>query len=176
MYCDTCSCSVTSDSLQPHGRKLTKLLCPRDFPGKDTGVGCRFLLQGDLPNPGIEPACPALAGRFFTPETPGKPYVTPTHVQVDPGLGCLHSFGLDSCYVNSHPQGSITTFIPLYDSECGQNILLPESWFLRQYLGAPGLYSEWSLCLLPSIHLSIYLSISCLCSLVLSPLWMLLTF
>ena len=29
---------------------------------------------GDLSNPGIEPAAPALAGRFFTPEPSGKPY------------------------------------------------------------------------------------------------------
>ena len=28
---------------------------------------------GDLPNPGIEPASPALAGGFFTTEPPGKP-------------------------------------------------------------------------------------------------------
>ena len=28
---------------------------------------------GDLPDPGIEPASPALAGRFFTTEPPGKP-------------------------------------------------------------------------------------------------------
>ena len=28
----------------------------------------------DLPDPGIEPAYPALAGRFFTAEPPGKPY------------------------------------------------------------------------------------------------------
>ena len=28
-----------------------------DFPGNNTGVGCRFLLHSeDLPNPGIEPA------------------------------------------------------------------------------------------------------------------------
>ena len=29
----------------------------------------------DLPNPGIEPVTPALAGRFFTSETPGKPQI-----------------------------------------------------------------------------------------------------
>ena len=34
-----------------------------------TGVCCHFLLQGDLPNPGIEPRSPALAGRFFTAST-----------------------------------------------------------------------------------------------------------
>ena len=43
-------------------------LCPWDSPGKDTGVGCRFLLW-DVPDPGIEPASLAslaLAGVFFT--------------------------------------------------------------------------------------------------------------
>ena len=29
---------------------------------------------GDLPDPGIKPAPPALAGGFFTTEPPGKPY------------------------------------------------------------------------------------------------------
>ena len=43
-----------------------------DFPGKNTGVGCLFLLQGGLPNPGVESASPALAGGFFTAEPPGK--------------------------------------------------------------------------------------------------------
>ena len=40
------SCSVVSDSLQHHGLYLTRLLCPWTFPGKSTGVGCHFLLQG----------------------------------------------------------------------------------------------------------------------------------
>ena len=31
-----------------------------------------FPPPGDLPNPGIEPASPALAGGFFTTEPPGK--------------------------------------------------------------------------------------------------------
>ena len=34
-----------SDSVQPHGRQPTSLLCPWDSPGKNTGVGCHFLLQ-----------------------------------------------------------------------------------------------------------------------------------
>ena len=29
-----------------HGLYPTRLLCPWDFPGKNTGVGCHFLLQG----------------------------------------------------------------------------------------------------------------------------------
>ena len=37
-----------SNSLQCHGLQPTRILCPRDFPGKNTGVGCHFLLQGIL--------------------------------------------------------------------------------------------------------------------------------
>ena len=37
--------------------------------------GLPFPSLGDLPDPGIEPRSPALAGRFFTTETPGKPRV-----------------------------------------------------------------------------------------------------
>ena len=36
--------SVVSDSLRPHGLQPTRLLCPWDFPGKSTGVGCHCLL------------------------------------------------------------------------------------------------------------------------------------
>ena len=53
----------------------SRLLFLWNFPGKNTGLGCHSLLQGDLPNPGIEPKSPAslaLAGRFFTTEPPGK--------------------------------------------------------------------------------------------------------
>ena len=34
-----------SDSLQPHRRQPTRLPRPWDSPGKNTGVGCHFLLQ-----------------------------------------------------------------------------------------------------------------------------------
>ena len=37
--------SVTSDSVQPHRWQPTRLPCPWDSPGKNTGVGCHFLLQ-----------------------------------------------------------------------------------------------------------------------------------
>ena len=37
--------SVVSDSSQPHGLQPTRLLCPWDFPGKSTGVGCHRLLH-----------------------------------------------------------------------------------------------------------------------------------
>ena len=37
--------SVLSDSYWPHGLQPTRLLCPWDFPGKSTGVGCHCLLR-----------------------------------------------------------------------------------------------------------------------------------
>ena len=45
-----------SDSVRPHRRQPTRLLCPWDFPGRSTGVGCHCLLhqkfaeEGKLPN------------------------------------------------------------------------------------------------------------------------------
>ena len=44
--CCCCSvASVVSDSVWPHRQQPTRLPCPRDSPGKNTGVGCHFLLQ-----------------------------------------------------------------------------------------------------------------------------------
>ena len=43
-------CCVVSKScltlFRPHGLYPARLLCPRDFTGKNTGVGCHFLLRG----------------------------------------------------------------------------------------------------------------------------------
>ena len=53
-----------------------------DFPGKSASVGCHFLLQGDLPDPGIEPGSPALEADALISEPPGK--------QQRPNPGPLH--------------------------------------------------------------------------------------
>ena len=50
-----------------------------------------FLYPGDLPDPGIEPTfpvSPALAGRFFSTEPPGKSY----------GICILPLYGLPKCH------------------------------------------------------------------------------
>ena len=69
------SCSVVSDSLRPHGLQPTRLLCPWDSPGKNTGVCCYFLLQGIFPtqelNPGL-PHCRQTQADALTSELPGK--------------------------------------------------------------------------------------------------------
>ena len=48
--------SVVSDFLRPHGLQPTRLLCPWDFPSKNTGMGCHFLLQGTSPTQGSNPS------------------------------------------------------------------------------------------------------------------------
>ena len=40
--------SVVSDSVRPYGQQPTRLLCPQEYLGKNTGMGCHFLLQGKM--------------------------------------------------------------------------------------------------------------------------------
>ena len=42
-------------------------------PWKEYWSGLTLFSPGDPPDPGMEPASPALAGGFFTTEPPGKP-------------------------------------------------------------------------------------------------------
>jgi len=53
-----CCCSVTKSCLTLlwlHGPLPSRLLCPWDSPGKNTGVGCHFLFQGIFPTQGLMP-------------------------------------------------------------------------------------------------------------------------
>ena len=70
-----CCCIVakTCLTLRPHGLQPTRLLCPWDFPGKNIGEDCHFLLQRIKPNLVIKTTSPVLAGGLFTTEPPGKP-------------------------------------------------------------------------------------------------------
>ena len=42
-------CAQSCLTLRPHGLQPSRLLCPWNYPGKNTGVGCHFLLQGIFP-------------------------------------------------------------------------------------------------------------------------------
>ena len=75
------SCSVF-DSLRPRGFWRTRLLCPWNSPGKNTGVGHHFVLRGNLPSPGMVPESPSLAGGFFTTEPPGKSRYIKTYINI----------------------------------------------------------------------------------------------
>ena len=53
-------CSIVSGSLQFHELQPTRLLCPWNFPDKNTRVGCHFLLQGVFLIQALNPHLPPL--------------------------------------------------------------------------------------------------------------------
>ena len=54
------------------------------FSRQEYWSGLPFPSPGDLPDPGIKPMAPALAGRFFNTEPPGKPIVSSEEIQFNP--------------------------------------------------------------------------------------------
>ena len=66
------SCSTL---LQLHGLQSARLLCPWDFPGKNTGVVCHFLLQGIFEAQGLNPSLLHWQVDPLPSELPRKPYV-----------------------------------------------------------------------------------------------------
>ena len=68
--------SIMSDSLRSYGLWPTRQLCPWDFPGKNSGLGCCALLQGIFPIQGLDPRLLCLLYRqasSLPPAPPGKP-------------------------------------------------------------------------------------------------------
>ena len=66
------SCSVVSDSVTP-GTVAHQPPLPMAFRRQEYWSGVPFLSPEDLPNPGIEPTSPALAGGFFITALSGSP-------------------------------------------------------------------------------------------------------
>ena len=54
-FCVCVSCLVVSDSFRLHVLWPARLLCPWNFPDKNTGVGCHALLQGVFQPQGLNP-------------------------------------------------------------------------------------------------------------------------
>ena len=89
--CPTLCCPV---DCSPPGSSV----CPWNVSGKNTGVGCHFLLQGIFLTQGLNlhlSHLPPLPGRFFTT---GTPWEAPGHIvfnsyfQSSQGLGMESSF------------------------------------------------------------------------------------
>ena len=65
--CNPTDCSPPGSSvLQPQGLQPARLLCLWDFPSKNTGVGCHFLLQGFFSTQGSNLHPLHLQWDFFT--------------------------------------------------------------------------------------------------------------
>ena len=69
---------------------------PQNSPGQNTGVGSLSLLQGNLPNPGIEPRSPSLQADSSPVEPSGKPKNT--------GVGSLSL--LQQIFLGIEPESS----------------------------------------------------------------------
>ena len=117
-WCRCClSAAVMSDSVWPCGLRPTRLLCPRNSPGKSTGVGCHALPQGIFPTQGSNPGL--LYCRFFTTEPPGKSIYIHTYI---------HMYIMNSFLILISKLGKI-----LVVSIIGQS--LPEACFGRAPVG-----------------------------------------
>ena len=69
------SYSVVSNSLVTPRTVAHQAPLSMGCPRQEYWTGLPFPSPGDLSDPGIEPRSPALAGRFFTAETPGNPHI-----------------------------------------------------------------------------------------------------
>ena len=71
--------------------------------------GWLFPSPEDLPNPGIEPPSPALAGRFFTTEPPGNPN-NYNHDISNINIICVQVISIKSGGENEQYRSQIFTF------------------------------------------------------------------
>ena len=120
--------AVVSNSLWPHRLWGSRLLCPWNFPGKNTRLPFPIVpilpLPLFLPNPGIKQASLvslALAGRLFTTVPPGKPKICVCVLKI-----------LEKCYYPLLTRGEETARAKLIPTLC----LKPwSSWqsFLQQF-------------------------------------------
>ena len=67
-----CSVAQSCQTLWPQGLQPTRVFCPWDSPGKNTGVGCYSLLQEIFPTHRSNPF-PSLQADSSLSEPPGKP-------------------------------------------------------------------------------------------------------
>ena len=74
MCCAVLSCSVMSDSWQPHVPWLTWLLCPWGFSRQKYWSESPYPPPGDLPNPGIKPRSLALQVDSLLLGHQGRPF------------------------------------------------------------------------------------------------------
>ena len=123
VFLNICCCcrqvtSVVSNPVRPHRRQPTRLPRPWDSPGKNTGVGCHFLLQCIKVKSGSEVAqsCPTLCDPIDgSPPGSSVPGILQTRilewVAISFSYACMRAKLLQSCptlcdSMDSSPPGS----------------------------------------------------------------------
>ena len=90
----------------PRDYKPTRLLCPRDSPGKNTGVGCHcyFLLQGVFPTQALNPCLFLLLLNWPVGSLP------PSHLSIL--VFCVVNSGLSQAHERLNPKiASFLTYV-----------------------------------------------------------------
>ena len=105
--CDPMDCNTLSSSVH------------RDSPGKSSGVGSFSLLQGNLPNPGMELRSPTLQADSLPSKPSGKPKSTAV--------------------------GSLSLLQEIFPTQESNRGLLHCGWILYQlrYQGSPTVKTKW---------------------------------
>ena len=102
--------SVLSDSLRTHGLWPAKLLCPWNSPGKHTGVGCHFLLQGIFPTQGSNLGLLQWGQILYHLSHHGSHGSRITNVRISGWLLYFEKAGQSNGEVTSHKQESERNF------------------------------------------------------------------
>ena len=124
-----------SNSLPPHLLQLTKLLCPWNFPGKNTGTGCYFLLQGIFPTLGSNPSPPHWQVDSLITESPGRPTHHSANLISVPQI-CTAPYW---CSVSAQAGPLLGILFPLPPSSTPPYPWLPPSSFRSVFSDLPGL-------------------------------------
>ena len=124
-YC--CSVAKSCASLRPQGLEPARLLCPWDFPSKNTGVGCRALLQEIFLTQGSNPCLLHFRQDSLPSESPGKPKAqAPTSKMGKYHLSCSENEGTVCGPVALHPSSvlccSSTPLLVIVKAGSGQKL------------------------------------------------------
>ena len=119
--------SVMFDSLRPCGREPARLLHLWDFPGKNTGIGCHFLLQGIFLTKGSNSGLPHLQADSLLAEPPGKPLE-----KIQTSGNTPHVHGLTWRH----------QYYPKWSMESMQSLSKSQWWFWRNRKTHPKIHME----------------------------------
>ena len=115
-----------SNSVQPHRRQPTRLPRPWDSPGKNTGVGCHFLLQcmKGKSESGVAQSCPTLSDPMdYSPPGPAVPGILQARALEWLGkpLSCANSD--TGCVLLSQTSGNKENYTEIRCFSCGHCLL-----------------------------------------------------
>ena len=87
------SCSVMSNFAAPW---TTRLLRQWDFPGKNTGVGCHFLIQEIFPTQGLNPGLPHCRQALYHLSHQGSPIGIEKTIGIEKAFFLVERYRVDT--------------------------------------------------------------------------------